>query len=118
MSLECKTNDHEFVETREILQLSQRLTFNIRNVALQIRHIGGIQIDQNIFILTMPKISPVFKVPHYKNMLVEENMARTYRKYKVSQYNLHTPLREPVFISGVHSSLWSSECPTMGSLKY
>lgn len=92
MSLEYKTNDHEFVETREILQLSQRLMFNIRNVALQIRHIGGIQIDQNIFILTMPKISPIFKAPHYKNMLVEENMARTYRKYKVFQYNLHTPL--------------------------
>lgn len=92
MSLECRTNVHGFVETHEILQLSQRLKVNKAiNVALQIRHTGRIQIDQNIFILTMPKISPIFKMPHHKTMLMEENVARIYRKHNVSSYNLHAP---------------------------
>lgn len=91
--------------------VSQRQSVNKpRNVALQIWHVGRVQTNQNIFILTIPKISPIFKK---KNAVV-----RTNRKYKVSQYNLHTPLWEPVFIFALCSSLWSSECPAMGSLKY
>ena len=91
MSLEWKTNAHGFVKTHEILQLSQRLKVNKAiNVALQIRHTGIIQIDQNI-IFTMPKIAPIFKMPHHKTMLMEESVARIYRKHKVSPYNLHAP---------------------------